>query len=139
MKTCNSCKQSKPLDQFTKNKNTRDGLMRQCRKCNTERASKWHMENSDRANNRKRSRKFSRHNITEEIFLTDSANGCMICGATEELNIDHDHSCCPGTYSCGSCYRGVLCSKCNRALGGFKDDVDRLRSAVIYLQNNKHE
>lgn len=42
---------------------------------------------------------------------------CELCGSEENLSIDHDHACCPGSYSCGKCVRGVLCSECNSKLG----------------------
>lgn len=32
--------------------------------------------------------------------------------------------------------RGLLCNTCNRALGMFKDDINILHNAIIYLQNN---
>lgn len=47
--------------------------------------------------------------------------------------VDHDHTCCPGKRSCGRCVRGLLCNRCNRALGQFGDDIETLRRAVAYL------
>ncbi len=49
------------------------------------------------------------------------------------MNIDHDHACCPGSYSCGSCVRGLLCWACNVALGIVKDDPDVLKGLLAYL------
>ena len=49
------------------------------------------------------------------------------------LHVDHDHACCPGKKSCGECVRGLLCGRCNRALGLMDDDLERLRRAVTYL------
>ncbi|WP_405373428.1 MULTISPECIES: endonuclease domain-containing protein [unclassified Microbacterium] len=61
--------------------------------------------------------------------------GCQICRTTDvELHVDHDHSCCPGHITCGRCVRGFLCGLCNRGLGAFRDDPDRLVNAIEYLQ-----
>ena len=61
--------------------------------------------------------------------------GCEICGKTDDLAIDHNHSCCPvgGKKKCGKCNRGVLCRPCNMALGSFNDDKDLVQKAVDYL------
>jgi len=65
---------------------------------------------------------------------------CGICAEpiswddTRGFNVDHDHRCCPsGTKGCGSCVRGILCQSCNLGLGFFRDDPDRLESAIFYL------
>lgn len=57
-------------------------------------------------------------------------------------HIDHDHSCCPRDkfnrtkYSCGKCIRGVLCNKCNTALGMVDDSTQKMLGLVFYLRNN---
>lgn len=61
-------------------------------------------------------------------------SACAICGATEDLVVDHDHACCPGQRGCSNCVRGRLCRSCNLALGYFKDDVARIRRALEYLE-----
>lgn len=87
-----------------------------------------------------------RYNIDLSIeaeMISDQGGVCKICGATApsqgvKMNkhwlVDHDHSCCPGTRSCGKCVRGLLCSKCNVALGGFNDDPDLLEKAAQYIR-----
>jgi hypothetical protein len=49
------------------------------------------------------------------------------------LAIDHDHGHCPGQFSCGQCFRGFLCLRCNTLLGMADDDAARLQAASRYL------
>lgn len=69
----------------------------------------------------------------EEIYALPSK--CMLCGSTDGLCIDHDHSCCSGSKSCGKCVRGVLCRSCNTGIGFLQDDVDLIKRAINYLEN----
>lgn len=91
-------------------------------------------------------RNLRRHGITPDDYariLAAQGNGCAICakpetafpsGRVRRLDIDHDHACCPGSASCGSCVRGLLCNGCNRGLFGF--DPARLRAAASYFEGN---
>lgn len=60
-----------------------------------------------------------------EDDLTDKGNKYQ----TSPWALDHNHS--------SGKIRGWLCHSCNRALGGFKDDEETLRRAVIYLKDAK--
>jgi hypothetical protein len=51
---------------------------------------------------------------------------CAICGSMQELVGDHDHS--------SGRPRGILCRKCNLALGNMEDSPERLRAAAAYLE-----
>ena len=62
---------------------------------------------------------------------------CYICqrakGISRKLAVDHDHSCCPTTPTCGECTRGLLCSMCNKLLGHVRDNPDALFRGGAYL------
>lgn len=81
-----------------------------------------------------------RYSITTREFnqiLEDQGGVCAICkGSSGKRNfhVDHDHSCCPAGESCGKCIRGLLCSRCNTALGLLKDEEKLLRAAIDYLR-----
>jgi Recombination endonuclease VII len=73
--------------------------------------------------------RFVRLGMTEEQFdamLKAQDYACGMCfepfEEDERIFADHDHACCPTdptghTRSCGRCLRGLLCFRCNTALG----------------------
>jgi len=97
----------------------------------------------DPLRNRKRSLKL-KYGITLEDFdkiLKKQGGVCAICqGKPQKKNyvVDHDHNCCPikkrGQKTCGKCIRGLLCDRCNTALGRFYEDINILKRAVKYLE-----
>ncbi|WP_084481783.1 endonuclease VII domain-containing protein [Nocardia grenadensis] len=61
---------------------------------------------------------------------------CYMCprnGRTKKLAVDHDHSCCPETPTCGRCNRGLLCSDCNQLLGRTGDNPEFFHRGATYL------
>ncbi len=61
---------------------------------------------------------------------------CAICESMGPLHIDHDHACCATKWpidSCGGCLRGLLCRRCNIALGYFQDDPASILNALRYI------
>ena len=63
-------------------------------------------------------------------LLADQGGMCAICDASENYKgrrfaIDHCHD--------TGAVRGLLCDNCNRGLGLFKDNTDRLDKAIEYL------
>lgn len=85
-------------------------------------------------------------NLTPEEYdamLAAQGGVCAACGQAEEtapggrvnsLSIDHDHICCPGQRSCGKCIRGLLCNRCNRALGLLRDSEATIESLLAYAR-----
>jgi len=152
MKTCNRCKQEKPLSDFFKNKKRYDGVATYCKTCQLEYQRERYadpesyrrrqMNREEYARRRKESgRKWylkSMYNLTqddyEKLYRTNDSK-CWICSKEVNyyLHVDHDHSCCAGEKSCGNCVRGLLCHSCNSLLGHAKDDKQILLSAIKYL------
>lgn len=54
IKKCVICKQDKSTIEFSKSKREKDGLSRDCKKCNYVRAKKWHEEHPERVAEHKR-------------------------------------------------------------------------------------
>ena len=87
----------------------------------------------------------SRFNITKEdydLLLEKQGGGCGICESKipqqnrRYFSVDHDHSCCSTAgKSCGKCVRGLLCARCNWALGGLGDSIEMVEKALNYLKN----
>ena len=72
-----------------------------------------------------------RESIYDHVLLMQDGC-CAICGTDDphhwsgKFMIDHDH----GTGH----PRGLLCFKCNAAIGQFQDNIDNLRNAINYLE-----
>jgi hypothetical protein len=50
--------------------------------------------------------------------------------------VDHDHTCCPKSRSCGKCVRGIIHRACNVGIGMFGDNAIKLRLAAEYLEKS---
>ena len=123
-KRCHYCKLWLDEALFNKDKRRLDGLSLSCKRCRRNEHTKY------------------RYGMTLDDLvkrLADQGDKCSICGTTlsiigGEYRVDHDHSCCPGERSCGKCIRGLLCGNCNCGIGMLNDSVDRLQSAIKYLE-----
>jgi len=125
-KVCSRCKNVFPIEEFFKSHNKN-----RCQSCQL-----WVKRDTYLKRN------FGIDTEKYENMLEKSNGGCYICGATKEKNgkylaVDHDHSCCKAKKSCGKCVRGILCDRCNRAVGLLKDNVDNALAVAMYIQKNK--
>ena len=100
--------------------------------CSRKASRKWRR---DHPNGSKNHNLLARHGITliEYRAILKHQNGrCKICLGKEKdkrhkyLSVDHNHQ--------TNKIRGLLCNRCNRALGLFQDDCWVLQRAVKYLR-----
>lgn len=155
-KVCSTCNRYLPLNAYYRRAVTPDGLMYRCKDCcrdaynkryendpNFREVRKRHNRSYYDANQERRRRdrrkNLNRYGITEDDFaaLDESQGGrCAICNdlpnetnvrsRKKRLCVDHEHE--------TGKIRGLLCDRCNTGLGIFKDSVNRLQSAIAYLQ-----
>lgn len=160
MKRCPTCKDTKPLTEFGKDKHRSDGLTTCCKSCKNKRYKIWRNKNLDhiRKLNREhvayrkkyyqtpeiklkhRKRYIERtFNISYDVYekmLLDQNEVCAICKRPETsskckyLSIDHCHT--------TNAIRGLLCVSCNRGIGMFWDNIELLKTAITYLNKNKN-
>lgn len=148
MKQCSKCKKSKVRDEFYIDKTKKDHLSSRCKVCvkravdlyrtsEIGRANRLRFNNSKKGQigNRRRSLRY-KYGITEEdynkIWLAQG-KCCAICKApyemlTKKFPIDHDHK--------TGQIRGILCWKCNNALGSIGDDLQSIQRCLNYLNKS---
>lgn len=160
MKRCKACGEAKPLDDFYANRLGRDGRRPECKACTSatrkeryrqnpqkyvDRVKRWQRENREkynakqakwRAENPDRIREghlLRKYGITQadyEGMLQEQAGGCSICGDPPpekvSLHVDHDHD--------TGAVRGLLCVRCNNAIGMLRENVDLLTLVAEYLE-----
>lgn len=161
MKQCSKCGRKLPLDAFYRETAGRDGRRGDCIDCTKAyragryasirereiaRTKAWQLANRDRhlATQRARrqrpevkarernahlTRKFGITSATFDELLVAQGGVCAICGRPPRedisLHVDHEHE--------TGRVRGLLCFRCNNALGDFDDDPVLLRHAIEYL------
>jgi len=135
-KTCTRCHLEKELSLFAIGSKYRNGRRNYCKSCHANYVTEFIRVNPSKRTKHNPDRRFKRHGLTEVEYqkLYNQYDGkCHSCKIREEKNIDHDHNCCPGSYSCGRCIRGLLCSQCNTALGLLSDDIHKIKSLIDYI------
>lgn len=132
MRTCKRCGESKPLEAY--HKYAAGGYNTHCKPCNTVRGREYQQKNRARlAEQNLRKRIKYKYGLDWEAYCAMLEAGCMVCGDKDSLQVDHDHTCCPGINTCGQCVRGMLCKRHNVILGWAHDSVDELGKMIEYL------
>lgn len=135
MKMCYNCQEIKEFQEFWKNKSRKDGYTHECKDCSNERRNKRYSEDKEFRLRRKNYRLTSKYG--EETLKLQIPNKCPICKKSEKEILDKigrgfviDHCHITGVV------RGYICSHCNKGLGHFKDNIQSLQNAILYLENN---
>lgn len=103
---------------------------------------KQYLEENKEARSKNQRTQFLRkkYGITQKDFETMLAaqlGCCKICGEQPNLtNTKHNSLSVDHCHVTGK-VRGLLCDRCNKGIGLLKDDVNRLISAIKYLEENK--
>lgn len=150
LRQCYKCKEYKSLDNFGISKvNGKPRYRAACRLCGSQQSKDYQARYPEKMKTLKRNNSLkSKYGITldEYNLMLEAQNGnCAICTKKPSLNtndhrsfamaVDHDRRCCGPDKACSKCIRGLLCMKCNRALGMFEDDILILLAAVKYLEH----
>lgn len=152
-KYCPGCKEQKKLSEFPPNKSYALGIESRCRACkaaymkahrkaNPDQYKAYDRKHKDKVRNdpqhkldRQNQRLKSKYGISLEIYnkmVADRNNKCDICGMDGslvrygKLKVDHDHS--TGEI------RGLLCDKCNFAIGLLNDNPTLIGKVLEYLR-----
>lgn len=144
IKVCSICKKEFPISNFR----LRRGKPRtDCKICQDTRIKEWVNENRDRVNENHRNWRarnkaitkrwwkhknlIKKYGITLEQYdemYTSQGGKCKICkDVYEVLYVDHNHS--------TNKVRGLLCNKCNSAIGFLGEKEENFISAMEYLRS----
>lgn len=129
MRKCRRCRRKKRVEQMAIYS---PGI---CKTCLTAKTKTWALEHPDTfARQRRNSHLKKRFGLTLDEFesmLISQGAACAICGTGtsdggKSFHVDHDHK--------TGKVRGLLCGRCNRAIGQFADNPSLCRAAAAYLE-----
>lgn len=137
---CNKCCEVKLLDNFYRDRKSKTGRRLSCKECDFKKKEQSDKEGKRKAyvynqDSERWRRVKSTYNLTRtEYFniLSEQQGKCAICKegqlykTIDHLFIDHCHT--------TKKIRGLLCHRCNVALGLFRDDISLLSRAIKYLE-----
>jgi len=145
VKTCCKCGATKPLTEFYRNKAKVDGRSTYCAGCERVQTRLWQSTNPAKvAATRKRwgaksfdyrrayHRKWKYGLVADDYddLLAAQDGRCAICLERKPLSVDHDHR--------SGKVRGLLCAKCNSAIGLVGEDPAVLGRAIAYLFRHRN-
>ena len=147
MKTCNVCGKEKPLTGYYqttfKSKEFPDKIYYhgKCKECYIEFKQKDYTPEKGRDKNLRH-----KYGITLEEYsvLLNNQNGkCATCGSTDPAGRKSGRGGSANVFVVDHCHktgkvRGILCHRCNRAMGVIGDNISTLQAMIEYLSTNTH-
>lgn len=136
---CRVCGDSKPPESFPLNRGSSSGRQAYCKPCHAAAQRARKIRDPERYR-RVEMKAFLllNYGLTVEAYeemLARQGGVCAICGEhrtlkrQNRLHVDHDHV--------TRRVRGLLCSRCNSAVGMLADNPDRARCLAVYLESNQ--
>jgi hypothetical protein len=144
---CTKCKVEKDNSSFRIRLNSKSGFQYWCRDCENQGNKKRYIAKPKRVVIPKQKDQIkldafkrmlkSRYKITHQEYteMYDLQNhSCKICkklkslGGRKGLQVDHCHK--------TGKVRALLCPNCNTLLGSCNDNIDRLKSCILYLKQH---
>jgi hypothetical protein len=129
---CTRCRESKPPEAFAFHRTTKRhprGLQSECRSCQSMRRRE-ELARDPMRNIRQQVRQRYGLSLNDLAAMKVAQGGvCAICGSPGRLHVDHDHD--------SGRIRGLLCNRCNLAIGQFGDESELLRQAARYVEERK--
>lgn len=139
-KTCKGCGMDKSLDEFHAHPQTRDRRQLRCKSCHNTKTAQRYLNLSPEAKAHRiatiKARKYGMTLEQMQALVEAHDDNCDLCGQpdtthrkrtwTRQLTLDHDHT--------NGRFRGLLCSKCNIAIGSAGDDPALLRKMADYVE-----
>lgn len=131
-KKCGKCGKEKLFDEFSKDKRGKYGLINACKECERNRFMEWRAKQTLTGEKHRQRiwklKKFGMSLPEYDYYVSIQDGKCAICHCSDEtgeLCVDHDHA--------TDKIRGMLCKKCNLAIGHLKDSPVNALSAARYL------
>lgn len=126
-KWCNDCQEFRQLEEFPRNRSSKDGRAAYCRDHQNERTRRSRLKVHGGSRHYHLVQRYGIGASEVEAMIARQNGLCLIClrPLGDTPHVDHCHD--------TGAVRGVLCFNCNGGLGQFRDDKDLLLRAARYL------
>lgn len=142
-KICSTCKEEKSLENYYNSKASIDGKGYRCKACDDiarkayrEKHRGFHLKAQRERNWR---HKYGLEREDFERMWEDQEGKCSICFVhLTNIELDNDPKNKSNTACVDHCHatgkvRSLLCARCNKGLGLFDDETDKVKAAYEYL------